>query len=110
MGTFFDSRPEVVERRRSNHKRTAYFSVILETKYVETVKLRVADAADTVTVEWVEESGDMSELIVGYGPVYGSFKSDIEKLFERWNVELFAYPDFVRADHADDCDHHSHNS
>lgn len=111
MGTFTDSRPDVVERRRSNHRRTAYFTVMIETKYIDTVKEKVAAAADTVHVEWVDDEGDMSELLVGYGPVYGSFRSDVERLFEeRWGIPLVADPEFVRADHADDCDHHSHNS
>lgn len=110
MGTFSDSRPESVARRRSNHKRTAYFSVVIETKHIDVVKSRVATAADTVNVEWIDDEDGMSELIVGYGPVYGSFPSDVERLFERWGIKLVGYPDFVRADHADDCDHHNHSS
>lgn len=108
MGTFKYAMPSKKRTARSNHKRTATFTVVISSNDINKAASVIENANSKWSAQEEATLNGRTAISVSYGPVYGSFASDISRKFIDNNVPLFGGPILKHQEHADDCDHPSH--
>lgn len=108
MGSF--EYKEERENNRRNHKRTATFTLTIPTAHLD----RLAAAIQKGTGNWsgaeISSSDGITEVSVTYGPVVGSYASDVRKFVTHTaGVRIINGPKFEGAEHASDCEHPKHD-